>query len=153
VETQPEPGCWLWTGPKNQSGYGQFHINKVAVVVHRFSYEMVNGKIPPGYDVDHTCWVRWCVNPAHLRLATRKQNVENQAGLKGNNTSGVEGVTWDAEAGKWRARVGHNGKRYSVGRFDNLLEAEIAVRAKRNELFTHNDKDRKNPIIAEGGYQ
>jgi len=36
----------------------------------------------------------------------------------------------------------HNGRKYYVGRFDSLREAEEAVTTKRNELFTHNALDR-----------
>jgi len=38
--------------------------------------------------------------------------------------------------------VKHFGKIHYVGTFDSVAEAEIAVVAKRNELFTHNDADR-----------
>lgn len=142
VEIRPAPLCWPWMGQRNQFGYGQFKINKKYVTVHRFSYELLHGKIPDGYEIDHICWTPWCVNPAHLRLATRKQNLENPSGLRVTNTSGVQGVSWDPEVGLWRARVGHNHRRYHVGRFDNLADAEAAVIAKRNELFTHNNLDK-----------
>ena len=36
----------------------------------------------------------------------------------------------------------HEGKNYWVGRFDQLEDAERAVIAKRNELFTNNLADR-----------
>jgi hypothetical protein len=38
--------------------------------------------------------------------------------------------------------VKHDGKRIYLNRFDTTPEAEAAVIAKRNELFTHNDLDR-----------
>lgn len=45
--------------------------------------------------------------------------------------------------GIWRAGVGHNGVKVNVGCFKTLEEAEAAVIAKRIELFTHNDADRR----------
>ena len=36
-----------------------------------------------------------------------------------------------------------NGKRHHVGYFTTVQDAEAAVIAKRNELFTHNDLDRQ----------
>lgn len=79
------------------------------------------------------------MNPEHVRLATHKQNAENRTYQHGK--SGVRGV-WQRD-GKWRARVRHNGNSYSLGTFDDLAAAERAVVAKRNELFTHNDEDRR----------
>lgn len=143
VQKSPAPGCWLWTGTKNQFGYGQLSVNRVMVAVHRFSYGLTGAEMPDGYELDHTCGVRVCVNPAHLRLATRKQNAENAIRLRSTNKSGVHGVSWDKEARKWRTQVCHNGRKYCVGRFANLADAEAAAIAKRNELFTHNDRDRE----------
>jgi hypothetical protein len=43
---------------------------------------------------------------------------------------------------KWQGRVRHNGKTYHAGVFETVDEAEVAVIALRNELFTHNLLDR-----------
>jgi hypothetical protein len=106
-------------------------------------YEMEHGPVPAGFEVDHACRNKGCSRPSHLRLATRKQNMENVAGANRNNTtSGVRGVHWNKADKKWVAQVGHNHKTHYVGRFDTLSEAAAAVLAKRNELFTHNEADR-----------
>jgi hypothetical protein len=134
--------CWLWLAA-TRNGYGQFHPHGDRTApAHRFAYELVRGPIPEGRQLDHrhTC-PKHCVNPWHLRPATKKQNAENLAGLLANNTSGVRGVWW--AAGRWRASVTHHGRAVHVGRFDTIEEAEAAVIAKRNELFTHNDVDRR----------
>jgi len=91
-------------------------------------------------EIDHICHVRRCVNPAHLRAVTRKQNAEHRSGPQRNNTSGVLGVSWNGR--KWHAAVQHHGHMYYVGLYDHLDDAEAAVIAKRLEFFTHNDKDR-----------
>jgi len=114
----------------------------MSIYAHRISYELANGPIPDGMQVDHICLNPACVKPEHLRLATQKQNNEHRAGLPITNTSGVRGVSrgW---RGKWRASVGHYGGRHYLGHFATMQEAEAAVIAKRLELFTHNDLDRK----------
>lgn len=136
--------CWLWTGATNDGGYGVFRADGRNVYVHRFSYALAFGYVYKSLHVDHrhTCQ-KTCVRPEHIRLTTPKQNSENRSGAQRGNTSGVRGVTWDKTARKWLARVGHEGVRYHVGSFDDVEEAEKAVIAKRNELFTHNDADRE----------
>lgn len=67
--------CWLWLGDKNENGYGRISINGKSVKAHRFSYESIVGPIPPGLTLDHICKVRNCVNPAHLRPMTLRENV------------------------------------------------------------------------------
>ncbi|WP_082277070.1 HNH endonuclease [Mycobacterium ostraviense] len=100
------------------------------------------GEIPPGIELDHTCFVRRCVNPKHLRFATPKQNMENLRGARRDNKAGLRGVFLH-KPGRWRAQVGHNGKIIHCGLFDSPEEAAAAAQAKRNELFTHNDADRR----------
>jgi len=136
--------CWNWTGSLHRSGYGLMGGNadgrKITLRVHRVAFAAVNGEIPEGMQVDHVCHNRACVNPAHLRLTTHKENQENRSGPRRDCKSGVRGVY--ESRGQWAAEVRHHGKRIYLGRFSTLPSAEAAVVAKRNELFTHNDIDR-----------
>lgn len=135
------PSCWSWKAATSR-GYGRFHYERRIAIAHKYSFELANGPVPDGMDVDHTCHNRACVNPAHLRLATRKQNLENRQGPTKNSKSGIRGVTWSPANKRWEAFVGHDGKVYRAGSFLTAEEAEKAVIRRRNELFTHNDKDR-----------
>lgn len=69
--------CWLWDGQKNESGYGLFKLNWKVVRAHRLAYELTNGPIPGGLVVLHSCDVRACINPAHLSLGTRPDNLRD----------------------------------------------------------------------------
>ncbi len=71
--------CWLWTGYILPTGYGTAHTSDYNWLAHRAAYTMVKGPIPEGYDLDHTCYVRSCVNPDHLRAVTRGENALNNS--------------------------------------------------------------------------
>jgi len=135
--------CWLWTASKNAYGYGTFGIGrKETWLVHRYAWTHLVGPIPDGMELDHVCHVHNCLNPKHLRTVTSKQNHENMSGAFVNSKTGIRGVSWDKSKRLWRATVGHNYKQIHVGRYRTIEEAEAAVIAKRNELFTHNHLDR-----------
>lgn len=136
--------CWEWTAASLPLGYGVIRVDKSNVRAHRLSYEMHVGPIPEGMQVDHICHNPPCVNPEHLRLATNKQNRENEGGLRATNTSGSRGVTWNKRRNKWQTQVCHNGRLHGAGHYHSFDEAVAAVKAKRLELFTHNELDRRD---------
>jgi hypothetical protein len=74
---EPVPsGCWLWSGGTDPTGYGRFCVADSRMsYAHRYSYEFFTSAIPTGYDIDHLCRVRNCVNPDHLEAVTRSENL------------------------------------------------------------------------------
>lgn len=67
--------CWLWTGGKSAEGYGAVCIGgRKSLLAHRFSWELVNSKIPKGKLICHKCDNPPCVNPKHLFLGDYSTN-------------------------------------------------------------------------------
>lgn len=88
-ERRPELGpCWVWTGAKQGSGYGHFHLEGRGVGAHVAAYMLFRKPVPDGLDLDHlchpgdgscpraTCRHTLCVNPDHLEPATRLENIK-----------------------------------------------------------------------------
>lgn len=63
--------CILWTGRVREDGYGTYS-GKLA---HRVVWLTLVGYIPEGYELDHICKVRHCVNILHLEPVTHAENV------------------------------------------------------------------------------
>lgn len=91
-------------------------------LIHRIIYESVNGAIPPGMEIDHIDHDELNNKISNLRLVSRTENMRNRS-LSKNNTSGVNGVSWDKVNNKWRVSFTTDGKTRTVGRFEDLDSA------------------------------
>lgn len=131
--------CWVWTAATGSNGYGHINIDGCMRLAHRVAWEMTNGPIPKGMDIDHRCANPLCVNPDHLRATTHSQNMQHRTGATRNNASGIRGVTWDKRANAWRARATLNGRCHSGGLHSTIEAADQAARALRAKLHTHDD--------------
>ena len=75
VDKSSVNNCWIWTGLKDNDGYGWFRLNGMKRT-HRLSVEL-DGRDPTGMYVLHTCDNPSCVNPEHLYVGTQKENVRD----------------------------------------------------------------------------
>ena len=87
VRPCPITGCWQWWGAISRGGqktsrqlpYGSFWAAKGMVLrAHVFvawAFGIIKEpRLPPGYQLDHTCENSLCVNPWHLELVTKEVN-------------------------------------------------------------------------------
>lgn len=89
ITINPKTECWEWQGSK-RNGYGRMTVGsrtdktRKSKSAHRVSYELFHEKIPNGMEVCHKCDNPCCVNPDHLFVGTRQDNM-NDRSIKGRN--------------------------------------------------------------------
>ena len=72
-----ENGCHIFTGCKDECGYGRIRQGQRLVRLHRAMYEKIHGWIPKGKVIMHKCDVPACINIEHLALGTQGMNVQD----------------------------------------------------------------------------
>lgn len=118
-------GCWVWKRSLDISGYGQLGVGGRHTKAHRFSWEMYIGPIPEDRIIDHKCRNRKCVNPDHMRLCIRMENLRYRSKLKKSTSSSkYKGVHW--VSGKWVAKITVNYRDIRLGSFSNEKDAALA---------------------------
>lgn len=115
--------------------YRRIAINNKIYYEHRLVWLYVHGTFPT-HCIDHINRNPSDNRICNLRLATQKQNLENQS-LNRKNTSGFKGVSFMKTRNKYRASLTHNSKTYHLGIFKTAEEASIAYKNAANTLYTH----------------
>lgn len=125
----------LEAGTDKGNGYRMVTVSGKKHLTHRVIWEMINGRIPDGFEIDHIDGNRSNNRIENLRLVTRSQNNKNKS-IQSNNTSGVTGVTWCKRSKKWIARYKLNGKQIHIGMFDSINDAKKARDAVASRFFS-----------------
>jgi len=79
--------CWMWTAANGRFGYGASWVNGKMHTSHRISYMLCIGPIPTFMCILHKCDNPPCVNPEHLFLGTRADNIADMK-AKGRSAYG-----------------------------------------------------------------
>lgn len=120
-------------GYRHGSIFGKFHL------AHRVALALVNGGWPD--EVDHINGDRTDNRLENLRDASRTENARNMR-RHSRNTSGVTGVFWHKQRGKWAARIMMDGSYYSLGLFANISDAIAARKAAEISAGYHENHGR-----------
>lgn len=133
----PEDGVVTWkiktghrsypgkvAGHKSRAGYIQIVANGEFITAHRLAFLLMTGSIPEC--VDHINGDpsdnRW----ANLRPATRQENTRNKKVNK-NSSTGIKGVRWKKDAGKYVVSIMVSGRTLYFGLWDDLEAAELVA--------------------------
>ncbi|MGF7180407.1 HNH endonuclease signature motif containing protein [Tunturiibacter psychrotolerans] len=79
-------GCHEYMGGLASNGYGIFQAGGKSVLAHIYAWELVNGPVPEGMVIRHSCDNKACVNAmdslggfeGHLVLGSQQDNMDDK---------------------------------------------------------------------------
>ncbi|WPJ52073.1 hypothetical protein RCIP0045_00002 [Klebsiella phage RCIP0045] len=125
-------------GCLDANGYRVTILNGVKLYQHRIVWEMFNGEIPEGMNIDHINRDRSDNRVENLRLVVQSTNCKNLSKRRDNKT-GVTGVRWHKGHKKWQSDIRVNGKLIHLGYFSDFVSAcEARIIAEVTNGFSTN---------------
>ena len=112
VRFNQEAGCL------DTDGYRKVMVDGVSRHSHRIIWEMLEGKIPDGMEVDHINGIRNDNRIENLRVVNRTCNQLNKKRMS-NNASGITGVSFDKNKRRWKAQF----RKMQLGSFASFVDA------------------------------
>lgn len=115
-------------GATDVRGYIVLRVNYIGLKAHRVIWDMCHPDDPltPEEQIDHINHKLGDNRIVNLRKVDSTDNHRNMSKPK-NNSSGVSGVCWDNNRGKWKAAIQLFGVTKNLGRFDSF-ESAVAAR-------------------------
>jgi hypothetical protein len=143
----PETGVFVWTARRSgvrvdsiagcvysPSGTNEYRAIKVEgsqYQAHRLAWLYIYGNFPED-QIDHIDGDGLNNRISNLRDVTHQENGRNQK-KPSTNTSGIIGVSWNAQENKWVAHIKINRKYKRLGGFLNKNDAKAA--RKKAEIY------------------
>lgn len=126
---QPKDTVGKLAGTTTNTGRRQVRVNGQMHQVHRIAFAIYYGEVLlPGEEIDHINRNPLDNRITNLRKVDRSGNLHNR-GLLRTNRSGVTGVCYDNERGKWLVHF----RKKNLGRYNTLEEAVAARKQAEQE--------------------
>ncbi|AUR99409.1 hypothetical protein NVP1265O_30 [Vibrio phage 1.265.O._10N.286.52.F6] len=130
----------LKAGKKRSNGYWIITIFNKAYRAHRIAWLYVYGSFPSG-QIDHINGVRNDNRIKNLRDVNQAENGKNQK-RRSTNTSGVTGVWFSKQKGKYVAEILVNGVKHHIGTFESVTAAAKARKEAERKFGFHKNHGR-----------
>jgi hypothetical protein len=108
-------------------GYIWIGIDRERYSGHRLAWFYTYGEFPTDC-LDHVNRDRSDNKLSNLREATKQENLQNR-NIQRNNKSGITGVSWNKNKGKFQAQISVDGKNNHLGWFKDTISAFEAYKA------------------------
>lgn len=119
------PAGSIHRAKRSNTDYIRVVCNRKWIMAHRIIWEMHNGALPEGVEIDHINGTGTDNRIENLRAVKQVENSKNKPVYK-NNGSGAAGVNFNKKEGVWVARVSSVGKRIVVYRGKSKQAAVLA---------------------------
>jgi hypothetical protein len=123
-----------WRAVKKKSGFYAARTGPRPMMDQIYLHREIMGN-PVGKIVDHENRDTLDCRRSNLRICSKSQNAANLKGPYSNSKSGIRGVSWSKNAGKWFASIRVNGKGINIGVFKSKIMAAAAYRAANRKYF------------------
>lgn len=146
-----ESGCWIWDKSWRTNGYGISPSHWPSKTAHRAVWILLYGEIDKAIDVCHKCDVRPCINPDHLFIGTRSENMFD-CSKKGRLGMQVSAELRKAHSLKLTGRTASNETRIKMGKSRKANWENEAYRKKVTASRTglkRSDETKKRMSIAQ----
>lgn len=144
IRYEPTTGRFFWRESRGAvrvgddagtlvEGYRYIGIQGRRVAAHHIAWLLMTGGWCEGV-IDHANRQKADNRWKNLRRATASQNKANTP-IYRNNTSGFRGVHKRGDTGRWTARIRRDGRKVSLGTFDDPETASAAFTKAHGEVY------------------
>jgi hypothetical protein len=144
IPVGPKDQCWNYAGSISQAGYGSMYLytgkRTIQYLAHRVVYVALRGEIPEGFEPDHTCRNRRCVNPWHIEVVAKRVNVLRGVGptaINAQKTHCIRGHEFTPENTGWHRKYGGRFCRTCV----NASNRESCKRRRRRRAASEEERN------------